>query len=345
MESSSSPLDRAASIPLLRRLLAADALRSGEVKRMEGRLRREMPWRLWLDRGLLMAGIILIAAGIGYFFAHNWQHLTENDKLGLAGGSVLAAFAGAIYAGAHRFAGKWLLLTASLLVGVFIAVFGQIYQTGADTFELFRAWALLVLPWAALGQFMPLWLFWLALVNLTIGFYWPVSFYLISGSQNAEVCFQLETLSLFALNLAALSLREWAGWARIAWIDRGWSALVLVGAVLVPETAETVYEVLRTWDSHSDLSFAPAVVAFYSGVVVVVAYYYGTVRPSLPALALGAFSVCGVLTVLAARAVFPDGAGSPWAGQWLVMGILVLAIFGIGVLFLRWASGVIPKFL
>ena len=220
METSTSSLDRPASIPLLRRLLAADALHLEEVKRMERRLRRELPWSLWLDRGLLILGVILIVAGIGYFFAHNWQHLTENDKLGLAGGSVLIAFLGAIYAGADRFLGKLLLLAASLLVGVFIAVFGQIYQTGADTYELFQAWALLILPWVVLGRFVPLWLIWLGLVNLAIGFYWPVSVYLLLGSEQAESCFRYETLSLFALNLAALSLREWAGWSKIAWLDR-----------------------------------------------------------------------------------------------------------------------------
>jgi len=150
MENSPSPLDRRASIPQLRRLLAADALHLDEVKQMEGRIRRDLPWSLWLDRGLLILGVALIVAGVGYFFAHNWQHLTENDKLGLAGGSVLIAFIGAIYAGADSFLGKLMLLTASLLVGVFIAVFGQIYQPGADTYELFQAWALLIFPWLIL---------------------------------------------------------------------------------------------------------------------------------------------------------------------------------------------------
>jgi uncharacterized membrane protein len=343
MENSTSPLNRPASIPLLRRLLAVDALRIDEVKQMEGRIRRELPWSLWLDRGLLILGVVLIVAGIGYFFAHNWQHLTENDKLVLAGGSVLVAFIGAIYAGTNRFLGKLLLLTASLLVGVFIAVFGQIYQTGADTYELFQAWAFLIFPWVVLGRFVPLWLFWLALVNLAIGFYWPVSIYLLFGSQNAELCFRYETVSLFALNLAALSLREWAGWAKIAWMDRQWSAWILLAAGLVSATTETTYEIFRTWDSGASSGLASGVVLAYAVVILGVAFYFGRVRPSLPALALGTLSACWVATILAARMVFTNNNGGPLSGQWFFMGILVLAIFGGGVFFLRWVSRVMPS--
>ncbi len=128
---------------------------------MERRVRRDLPWKLWLDRGLLSLGVALVLAGIGYFFAHNWDHLTNNDKLGLAGGAVLVSLVGATWAGLDRFPGKLLLLAASALVGVYLAVFGQIYQTGADTYELFTGWAFLIFPWVALGRLMPLWILWL----------------------------------------------------------------------------------------------------------------------------------------------------------------------------------------
>ncbi|MEI9997808.1 MAG: DUF2157 domain-containing protein [Verrucomicrobiota bacterium] len=156
-----SPLDRPASIPVLRRLHAAKVVTLPEVEAMERRVRRDLPWKLWLDRGLLSLGVALVLAGIGYFFAHNWDHLTNNDKLGLAGGAVLVSLVGATWAGLDRFPGKLLLLAASALVGVYLAVFGQIYQTGADTYELFTGWAFLIFPWVALGRLMPLWILWL----------------------------------------------------------------------------------------------------------------------------------------------------------------------------------------
>jgi uncharacterized membrane protein len=280
-----------------------------------------------------------MVSGMGYFFAHNWQRLTENDKLGLAAGSVLVAFIGAVWAGLNSFPGKLLLLAASMLVGVFIAVFGQIYQTGADTYELFEAWAFLIFPWVALGRFMPFWLFWLGLVNLAVGFYWPVSLYLFSDSQQSEICFRYETLSLLAINFVALCLREWAGWAKVVWVDRHWSAWVLLTAVLIPATVETSFEIVRTWDNNIDATAWSVTFAVVSHAVLMlgVLFYYGRIRPSLPALALGTLSACWVVMILACRLVFPNQ-GTPESGQWLLMGFLVLAIFGAGVFLLRAAS-------
>ena len=47
----------------------------------------------------------------------------------------------------NRPAGKAALLAAALLTGGLLALIGQTYQTGADTFELFATWAALILPW------------------------------------------------------------------------------------------------------------------------------------------------------------------------------------------------------
>jgi len=186
---------------------------------------------------------------------------------------------------------------------------------------------------------VPLWLFWLALVNLAIGFYWPVSVYILVGSQQAESCFRYETVSLFALNLAALSLREGAGWAKITWMDRTWSASLLLTAALLPATTEVTYEICRSWDPGLSTGFSPCAVVVYGALILAVVFYFGRVRPSLPALALATLNACWGVTVLAARVVFAhNNNGAPISGQWLFMGILVLAIFGGGVFLLRWAS-------
>ena len=44
----------------------------------------------------------------------------------------------------------------SLLTGALLALSGQVYQTGADTFELFAWWAVLILPWVLVSRFSPL---------------------------------------------------------------------------------------------------------------------------------------------------------------------------------------------
>lgn len=352
MNTPSSPLDRAASIPQLRRLLADDVLQPDEVRHMEKQIRGQLPWKLWLDRGLLSLAVALIVSGIGYFFAHNWTHLTDTDKLGLAGGAVLIAFLGSLYAGADHFVGKLLLLAASLLVGVFIAVFGQIYQTGADTYELFQAWALLILPWVALGRFVPLWLFWIGLLNLTVGFYWPVSLnrpFGIFGVLDSEACFRAETISLFVLNFIALAIREGSSrTVKVPWLDRHWSAWILLAATLTPATCETIFEILQTWNWSTSANpssvFIHCVLALvlYAALIGGIFAYFFRIHPSLPALSMAVLGACCVLITLAAR-VFVFNGGPDMAGVLMLMAIVILLIFGGGVFLLREISRHLPS--
>jgi len=327
-----SPLDRPAFIPILRRLLAAKALTPREVEVMELQVRHDLPWKSWLDRGLLSLGAVLILAGIVYFFAHNWDHLTDNDKLVLAGGAVLLSFIGATWAGLSQFLGKLLLLVASALVGVYLAVFGQIYQTGADSYELFTGWAFLIFPWVALGRFMPLWIMWLGLLNFALGFYWPISSFF--GSLESWDVFRHETISLLLLNGLALLLRESVGRWPISWFDRGWSTLILLTATIIPASVETVGEILYTWDPSSSSRSAFIACGLFAALVIGLAFYYSRVRYSLPALAIATLSACAVLTVLSIRFLDFDQPHLD-AGIWLIAGLMVLGIFGGGVFFLR----------
>jgi hypothetical protein len=56
-------------------------------------------------------------------------------------------------------------------VGVFLAVFGQVYQTGADRWDLFAQWSALIFGWVLLARFTPLWGVWLVVTNLALGLY------------------------------------------------------------------------------------------------------------------------------------------------------------------------------
>jgi uncharacterized membrane protein len=67
---------------------------------------------------------------------------------------------------------KQVILTGSaLLTGCLFAVFGQIYQTGADSYDLFLGWTILITIWVVAAHFSPLWLLYIALINTTIVLY------------------------------------------------------------------------------------------------------------------------------------------------------------------------------
>ena len=53
----------------------------------------------------------------------------------------------------------------------FFAVFGQIYQTGADAYDLFLGWTLFTILWAFAIRFTPLWLTFIGLLCTTIWLY------------------------------------------------------------------------------------------------------------------------------------------------------------------------------
>jgi uncharacterized membrane protein len=72
----------------------------------------------------------------------------------------------------HRQTSSTAVLTGmALLIGALLALTGQTYQTGADPWQLFTIWALLIFPLAIIGRTSSLWLLWLCLLNLSIYLY------------------------------------------------------------------------------------------------------------------------------------------------------------------------------
>lgn len=147
---------------------------------MERALAPEYPWpasRHWrqvLDRLLVCAGTLLLALGAIFFFAFNWDELHRMHKLVLAL-AVLSGFAGAgLFLPRGSVAYRACLCGAALATGGLLALVGQIYQTGADIWQLFASWSLLILPWALLSRSAACWgLFWLVL-NLALLRYFAV---------------------------------------------------------------------------------------------------------------------------------------------------------------------------
>src|SRR5437867_9569809 len=104
---------------------------------MAGVLPHAQHWRAFLDRLLLWSGAVALAAAVVFFIAHNWNDLGKLAKFGLLEALVLAAALGYWRLGPEKAAGKASLLVACILFGALLALLGQTYQTGADTWELF----------------------------------------------------------------------------------------------------------------------------------------------------------------------------------------------------------------
>jgi uncharacterized membrane protein len=152
-------------------LAESGLLHSGQVKDA-ARLDALRPDRdAWLEMGSRVcayAGTLLLAAALIFFFAYNWADLPRFAKIGLALAGVAAAVV--VAACSRPFATGWraALCGASLCTGALLALIGQIYQTGADIWELFAAWALLITPLVLLARSSASWLLWLVVANMAL---------------------------------------------------------------------------------------------------------------------------------------------------------------------------------
>lgn len=166
-------------------------------------------WRPWLVLMFLALGATLTLAAILYFFASNWSWLRAATRFALVESGFAACVGGAMAMQTRSPRAADIALTAAgTLTGVFWAVFGQIYQTGADAWQLFALWALCVTPWLLLRPSAALWALWLTVGNVALGLWVGQTGLLAAKSPWGEPLGRLTTplLPLIAANAAL-----WAG--------------------------------------------------------------------------------------------------------------------------------------
>lgn len=128
-------------------------------------------WNRFLSIFLLAAGIGFTVSGIIFFFAYNWNELPKFAKLGIVEVLLVSSVLLAVFTRWNRLVKQILLTGATFLTGTLFAVFGQIYQTGADAYDLFLGWTLFTILWAVAARFAPLWLTFIGLLCTTIWLY------------------------------------------------------------------------------------------------------------------------------------------------------------------------------
>ncbi len=268
-------------------------------------------WRAFLDALLLWSGAVALAASVVFFVAHNWNALGKFTKFGLIELLLVAAVIGYWRLGPDRTTGKASLLVASILLGALLALFGQTYQTGADTWELFANWSALMAPWVLIGRFAGLWMFWIAIANVAIVFYFQVFPGLIGIFFSTE----RQLWTLFAFNTAALVVWELAA-RRFAWLDERWAPRLLA---IASGTTITML-MLQTIFGWQELS---GVALFAYPVWLACAYgAYRVLMLDLFVLAGGCLSVIVVVTTFLAKNLSDSLAG----GAWLFVAIVVIAM-------------------
>ncbi len=262
-------------------------------------------WIRFIDRTLLWLAVVLTLSGVFFFFAYNWAEMHRFVKFGLIEVGLLVAVGCAARWGRETLIGKLALLSAAMLIGVLWAVFGQAYQTGADSFQLFLTWAILISPWVVVSQWSPLWLLLLILANTTLIFFWQQRI-----SIDPSGLFEFLALG----NAVWLGLWEATRSRRVGWGQERWLAQLVALWLIIALTTPTLQVILEDVVDQRSLFTS----ALYVGLGGALLLGYRHHRDLL-ILTMAAFSLIVVVTAAASR-LFGDGFDS-----YIVLSALVIA--------------------
>jgi uncharacterized membrane protein len=184
---------------------------------------------------------VLGLAGIIFFFAFNWEALPDLAKLGLVEVGFVACIAGATLRQANAVTSKVLLVSSAVLIGVFLAIFGQVYQTGADPWQLFALWSALMLPLVALSRTQAGWVIFGTVLSTALILFMDQRLYIGDYRRLSDHLYPGSVALVFG------ALWVWLESARSRhksdWLEPPWSrklfAVVVFGGLALPEVFHT----------------------------------------------------------------------------------------------------------
>lgn len=318
-----SPLDRPPSLGLIQEWYQRGLITADTHRALLAQLRSVPVWRQWASWNLLGLGTTLVLAGVIFFFAYNWQGMTRLERLAVAQVGLFGAAIMSRIVGSRTLPGHMLMVAACVMIGVVLAVFGQAYQTGADTYGLFTGWAALMLVWVVAQCYAPLWILWLSVLTTGIWLYiidvspWPEHEQFWTALRGTAL------LHLLALVVRERLLKRGADWLSGTWL-RMWLLLAVLGNVTVPAVV-WAYE----WELDHGKGPAVALWALTCGVGFYVYRYH---LHSLGALGLILCSACAVLLSLLAKVFFTNDAD---LGTGTAYGLVATGVLGAMVAWLQ----------
>jgi uncharacterized membrane protein len=170
----SDPLDDRASAVRLHALAGAGLLGPDALARALERINRRPTadsWYRFARVQLILLGTALAVVGAIFFIAANWDDLPPHLRLGLAAAAMSGATIAGGWIGLDKLTGRAAALAGGLLFGPLMALVGQIYQTGADAWELFAAWSLVLGAYALATRFAGAWVCAIVLATVTTYLY------------------------------------------------------------------------------------------------------------------------------------------------------------------------------
>ncbi|MBU1108493.1 MAG: DUF2157 domain-containing protein [Candidatus Riflebacteria bacterium] len=289
----------------------SDALRATQV------FPDSKSWRTFIDNLLLWLGGLALAFAVMFFVAYNWNAIGRFAKFGMVEGIIVLAIVAYCRLGENTTASKVSLLVATISLGVLLALYGQTYQTGADPWQLFFSWAVLLLPWALIGRFPAIWVVWVILINLAIILYHQTFsnlFWILLGSPGM-------LLMVFCFNTLVLAAWEFLA-KRWQWLSESWAIRILAAGSIVPITMLALNAIFgnRTVSAVYGL--------LWTLWLPLMLFVYRKLRPDLFMLASSCLSVIIVSVSFIGKHVLNDGSSA----SFLFLALVVICM-GTGAAF------------
>lgn len=272
----------------------------------------------WLAQArliLLFGATVLLAAAVIFFFAHNWPLMHYFTKFALTGSAVTACGLLAIYSTPGAAVQRAALLGCSICTGALLALIGQTYQTGADIWQLFASWALLITLPVLVSKSRASYLLWFIVLELAISRYLHTQaefFWLFSS---ASMMLNLVLANLLLLLIADFALPRLGVTA---------DSLLLRFAALMFIVPHTYSAMLGAWDNHYQTNLM-----LYLPVSALLALRYFRYRRDIFVLALLLYSAIAVITSILANLL-------ETADSFFALNLLALFVIGSSVVAAIW---------
>ncbi len=278
-------------------------------------------WTRWAGGWLGAIGGTFFLLGILFFFASNWREMSPPLRLGVLQASVGASVIGACLLGIRSAIGRWLLLSATVLTGVLFAVFGQVYQTGADSYEVFALWAALSLIWVILSQHAPLWTLWIVIAQAALSLW---------GGQvivpDAIVPWEGVFILLAIFNIAFLVTWEMTSTRENrSWLPGDWFRVLLVIVAMFWISACPFRWIFDFFSSRDLGAFVIGGTVFWLAATIFGIYFYQSIRLSIGSLSACLFSLGIIIVCAVARILLEVNDSDP--GTFLLIGLISVGVF------------------
>ncbi|SUD92065.1 DUF2157 domain-containing protein [Psychrobacter phenylpyruvicus] len=288
-------------------------------------------WYQFFVRFTAITSAISLVLALVFFVAYNWMALGKLGKFGLVEAALVLTVLGyalLAHKGLFKLGQPLLLLIASLITGSLLALVGQVYQTGADSWQLFFGWAVLIIPWVIVARLPALWLLWLGLINLSFLFYTSAASFFVTSAVSFDL---LRLLVLTAINLLALVMGLMAfkdkAQPKLSSRSLHWSLYLIAIAVMFWATRLGLFSVFLFEKGVA----TPISLAAWAGVMGFFYWRFYKKQIDLLMLTLLSGSVILVLMVMASQYI------APYLGDaaLFVMAFLLIAVTALAVNWLR----------